>query len=49
MKSLTVEFAYFSPKVHPKPPDQYTVNPEHAKSVFRLDCHNSDVCAAITI
>ncbi len=43
LKSLTVEFGYFSPEgVTRNRQIKYTVNPEHAKSVFRLDCHNSE-------
>jgi hypothetical protein len=46
LKSLTVEFGYFSPEGLPRNSQiKYTVNPDHAKSVFRLDCHNSEcVC-----
>ncbi|MEK7707156.1 MAG: hypothetical protein AAB380_04085, partial [Verrucomicrobiota bacterium] len=37
LKSLTVEFGYFSPEgVTRNRQIKYTVNPEHAKSVFRL-------------
>jgi len=43
LKSLTVEFGYFSPEGATRNRQiKYTVNPEHAKSVFRLDCHNSE-------
>lgn len=43
LKSLTVEFAYFSPEgVTRNSQIKYTVNPEHAKSVFRLDCINPE-------
>lgn len=43
LKSLTVEFGYFSSEgVTLNRQIKYTVNPEHAKSVFRLDCHNSE-------
>jgi len=43
LKSLTVEFAYFSPEgVSQNRQIKYTVNPEHAKSVFRLDCINDE-------
>jgi hypothetical protein len=39
LKSLTVEFGYFSPEgVARNRQIKYTVNPAHAKSVFRLDC-----------
>jgi hypothetical protein len=43
LKSLTVEFAYFSPEgVTRNSQIKYTVNPDHAKSVFRLDCLNTE-------
>jgi hypothetical protein len=43
LKSLTVEFAHFSPEgVTQNRQIKYTVNPEHAKSVFRLDCINEE-------
>src|ERR1041385_6327132 len=43
LKSLTVEFGYYSPEgISRNSQIKYTVNPEHAKSVFRLDCHNSE-------
>lgn len=43
LKSLTVEFAYFSPEgVTRNSQIKYSVNPEHARSVFRLDCFNSE-------
>jgi hypothetical protein len=43
LKSLTVEFGYFSPEgVTRNRQIKYTVNPEFAKSVFRLDCNNSE-------
>ena len=43
LKSLTVEFAYFSPEgVTRNRQIKYTVNPDHAKSVFRLDCANHE-------
>ena len=43
LKSLTVEFGYFSPEgVGQNRQIKYTVNPEHAKSVFRLDCINAE-------
>ena len=43
LKSLTVEFAYFSPEgVARNRQIKYTVNPEHAKSVFLLDCVNQE-------
>ena len=43
LKSLTVEFAYFSPAGATRNSQmKYTVNPDYAKSVFRLDCHNAE-------
>ena len=43
LKSLTVEFAYFSPDgIGQNRQIKYTVNPEHARSVFRLDCINDE-------
>ena len=43
LKSMTVEFGYFSPEgVTRNRQIKYTVNPEHAKSVFRLDCANQE-------
>ena len=43
LKSLTVEFEYFSPEgVTRNSQIKYTVNPDHAKSVFRLDCFNTE-------
>ncbi len=43
LKSLTVEFGHFSPEgVTRNSQIKYTVNPEFAKSVFRLDCPNSE-------
>ena len=40
---MTVDFGYFSPEgVTQNRQIKYTVNPEHAKSVFRLDCINSE-------
>jgi len=43
LKSLTVEFGYFSAEgVSRNRHIKYTVNPDHAKSVFRLDCLNQD-------
>lgn len=46
LKSLTVEFGCFSPEgVNRNSPIKYTVNPDHAKSVFRLECSNEEcVC-----
>jgi hypothetical protein len=46
LKSLTVEFGYFSPEgLSRNSQIKYTVNPEHAKSVFRLDCPNNECVA----
>ena len=43
MKALTVEFGYFNPEgVTRNRQIKYTVNPDHAKSVFRLDCGNQE-------
>jgi hypothetical protein len=43
LKSLTVELAYFSPQgATPNSQIKYTVNPDHAKSVFRFDCPNDE-------
>jgi hypothetical protein len=43
LKSLTVEFGYFSPEgVTRNNPIIYTVNPDYAKSVFRLECPNDE-------
>jgi hypothetical protein len=43
LKSLTVEFGYFSPEgVTRNSQIKYTVNPDHARSVFRLDCSNTE-------
>lgn len=43
LKSLTVEFAYFSSEgISQNRQIKYTVNPGHAKSVFRLDCINDE-------
>ena len=46
LTSLTVEFGYFSSEgVTRNRQIKYTVNPVHAKSVFRLDCLNDEcVC-----
>jgi hypothetical protein len=41
LKSLTVELTYFSPEGLARNSQiKYTVNPHHAKSVFRFDCLN---------
>jgi hypothetical protein len=46
MKSLTVEFAHFTSEgVSRNSQIKYTVNPEHARSVFRLDCPNHECVA----
>lgn len=43
LKSLTVELAYFGPEgVTRNRQIKYTVNPDHAKSVFRFDCINDE-------
>ena len=43
LKSLTVELAYFSAEgVTRNRQIKYTVNPRHAKSVFRFDCLNDE-------
>jgi len=43
LKSLAVEFAYFSREGSSENRQiKYTVNPAHAKSVFRLDCNNGE-------
>src|SRR6266542_1309985 len=43
LKSLTVELAYFTPEgVTRNRQIKYTVNPRHAKSVFRFDCLNDE-------
>ncbi len=43
LKSLTVGLAYFSPEGVPSNSQlKYTVNPDHAKSVFRFDCPNNE-------
>ena len=43
LKSLTVEFSHFSPEgITQNRQIKYTVNPAHAKSVFRLDCINDE-------
>jgi hypothetical protein len=46
LKSLTVEFGYFSPAgIARNGRIKYTVNPVHARSVFRLECPNIEcVC-----
>ena len=46
LQALTVEFSYFSPEgVTRNSKIKYTVNPDFAKSVFRLDCMNSECVA----
>lgn len=43
LKSLTVEFGYFSPEGLSRNREiKYTVNPDRANSVFRLDCLNDE-------
>ena len=43
LKSLTVDFGYLSSeRIRRNSQIKYTVNPGHAKSVFRLDCPNSE-------
>ena len=43
LKSLTVELAYFSPDGATRNSQiKYTVNPDHARSVFRFDCPNGE-------
>ena len=43
LKSLTVELAYFSAEgVSRNSQIKYTVNPDHARSVFRFDCANGE-------
>lgn len=43
LKSLTVELNYFSPEGVTKSSQiKYTVNPNHARSVFRFDCLNAE-------
>jgi len=46
LKALTVEFGYFTAQgVSRNSQIKYTVNPDFAKSVFRLDCMNGEcVC-----
>jgi hypothetical protein len=46
LKSLLVEFAHYTPDgVSRNRQIKYTVNPEHARSVFRLDCANLECIA----
>lgn len=43
LKSLTVELEYYDPEGLARSSHiKYTVNLDHAKSVFRFACHNSD-------
>ena len=43
LKTLTVELSYFdSEGLIRNSQIKYTVNPEHAKSVFRFACHNPE-------
>src|SRR3954470_11661643 len=46
LKSLTVELAYFNPAgVSQNSQLKCTTNPDHAKSVFRVDCTNGECVA----
>lgn len=43
LKTLTVELAYSTPGSATRNSQiKYTVNPEHARSVFRFDCINNE-------
>ncbi|TAL00734.1 MAG: hypothetical protein EPO07_09320 [Verrucomicrobia bacterium] len=43
LKSLTVELEYFDPEGLARSSHiKYTVNLDHAKSVFRFPCHNAE-------
>jgi hypothetical protein len=43
LKSLTVNLGYFDPEGFAKGSQiKYTVNLEHARSVFRVGCHNQE-------
>lgn len=43
LKSLTVDLGYFNPDGETRNSQvKYTVNLEHAKSVFRFGCHNHE-------
>ena len=43
LKSLTVDLGYYNPEgVTKNSQVKYTVNLEHAKSVFRFGCHNHE-------
>ena len=43
LKSLTVDLSYYNPEgVTKNSQVKYTVNLEHAKSVFRFGCHNHE-------
>lgn len=43
LKSLTVDLGYYGPEgVTKNSQVKYTVNLEHAKSVFRFGCHNHE-------
>ena len=45
LKALTVEFGYYTAQgVTRNSQIKYTVNPDFAKSVFRLDCMNQECC-----
>lgn len=46
LKALTVEFGYFTAEgISRNSNIKYTVNPDFAKSVFRLDCMNGECIA----
>ncbi len=46
LKALTVEFGYFTAEgISRNSHIKYTVNPDFAKSVFRLDCMNGECIA----
>jgi len=46
LKSLTVDLALFDPQGLSRSSEvKYTVNLEHAKTVFRFACHNHDCVA----
>lgn len=43
LKSLTVDLGYYDPEgLTKKSQIKYTVNLEHAKSIFRIGCHNHE-------
>jgi len=46
LKSLTVDLSFFDPEGLAKSSEiKYTVNLDHAKSVFRFACHNHECVA----